>query len=245
MTRIPLYIIFAIFLILQPLSDAKAGIAERNVFLTEMLSLSEKPKQYFIFNIEQNKILLMERGIVLREWNVDHMMFTGTPLPIKILSLESRSVQLAQLRYHINVDDPGDTSNGADANKTGDTSTKKTGDNKTGDNKKPAKFPLDALEIDDMPTDYQLFINGGISINVRSQPEGIDTRIKDAVYLLKWYLYNPILAIKSYFNKTTYTKMDIFFKDQTEAQALFWAFTEGTECIILFPGLGDKDDFKY
>jgi len=238
------------FLILQPLSDAKAGIAERNTFLTEMLSLSEKPKQYFIFNIEENKILLMIRGIVLREWTVDHMMFTGTPLPIKSFSLESKSVQLAQLRYHIKVDDPSDNNNGSNNTNAGSTTAnsadaKNAGDKKAGDNKKPAKFPLDALEIDDMPTDYQLFINGGISINVRSQPEAADAKIKNATYLLKWYLYNPIIAIKSYFNKTTYMKMDIFFKDQTEAQALFWAFTEGTECIILFPGLGDKDDFKF
>lgn len=229
------YILFLISLISQPLSNEKAVIIERNKFLTAMLSLAEKPKHYFLLDIREKKFFLMNKGIVLREWTVDHVRFTGDPVPVQPFSLVSKNIQFADLRHKVNVNDES-------VNNTG---TNNPSDNKANDNKKEDKFELDALEIDDMPTNYRLSLNGGISINVRSQSEGFGSIIKDTAHSIMWYTYYPILAIKSHYKKDKFTVIDISFKDRKEAQALFWAFSEGTECILLFPESGDKEAFQF
>ncbi len=244
MTRLYSSIIFVIFLIIQPVSGANAGIVERNSFLTDMLSLAEKPRSYFLIDLAENKIILMARGISIREWKVDNIRFMGQPTPVKPFFLESKSVQLSSLRNNIDIDGPEVkevTTDDAEAKKKADN---KKNDNKETGNKKVKKFELIALELDDMPGDYQLFLNGGTIINVRSQPEGSETLLKKTGYILKWYAYYPLLTISSYYHKTRFTKIDMLFKDKTEAQALFWAFTEGTECIVLPPGNEDRDDYK-
>jgi hypothetical protein len=239
MTRNFFYIIFIMFMILQPLSSAKAGVAERNVFLTEMLSLAEKPKSYFIINLGENKIVMMARGIVIREWIVDDVEFMGEPLPVKPFLLESKSINLAELRINVDIQDKVVNNTGANNTDADNNNGNKTGDDNTGDSKKPKKYELPAMEIDDMPADYQLFLNGGATINVKSRSEG-----SGIFYSFKRYAYYPILALWASFNKSTSTKIDMSFNDKTEAQALFWAFTEESECIILPPGTEDREDFK-
>jgi len=232
------------FLILQPVSGVNAGIVERNSFLTEMLSLAEKPRSYFLIDLAEGKMMLMARGISIREWTFDNIRFMGQPLPVKPFFLESKSVQLSSLRNNIDIDGPEVkevSTDDAEAKKKADN---KKSDSKEADNKKGKKFELIALELDDMPGNYQLFLNGGTIINVRSQAEGSETFLKKAGYMLKWYAYYPLLAISSYYHKTKFTKIDMFFKDKTEAQALFWAFTEETECILLPPGTENREDFQ-
>jgi len=229
------YILLLTSLSSQPLSNEKAVIIERNKFLTAMLSLAEKSKHYFLVDIREKKLFLMNRGIVLREWSADQVRFTGDPIPVQPFSLVSKNIQLADLRLNVNVDDES----------VNNTSTNNSSDNKTSENKKDDKYELEALEIDDMPTNYQLFLDGGISINVRAQSEAFGSTIKHIAHSLMWYTYYPILAIWSSFKKNTFTVIDISFKDKKEAQALFWAFTEETECILLFPESGDREAFQF
>jgi hypothetical protein len=229
------YILFLISLSSQPLSNEKAVIIERNKFLTAMLSIAEKPKHYFLLDIREKNFFLMNRGIVLREWSVDHVRFTGDPLPVQPFSLVSKNIQFADLRHKVNVEDEN----------VNNTSTNNASDSKTSDNKKEDKFELNALELDDMPANYRLFLNGEISINVSSQSRGFWSSLKDTAHSIMWYTYYPILAIKSHYKKDKFTVIDISFKDRKEAQALFWAFTDGTECILLFPESGDKEAFQF
>jgi hypothetical protein len=245
MTRIYFYIIIVMFLTLQPVSRVKAGVVERNSFLTEMLSLAEKPNSYFIIDLSERKLILMARGISIREWTVDKLRFMGEPLPVKPFLLESKSLQLESLRNHIDIDGPEVKEISSGDNNTRDTADNKKSDNKDSSIKKVKKFELIALELDDMPADYSLFLSGGAIINVRSQAEGSDTFIKKTGSFLKWYVYYPLVAISSYYHKTAFTKIDMSFKDKTEAQALFWAFTEKTECIVLPPGTENRDDFQF
>ena len=244
MTRFYFHIIFVMLLILQPVSGARAGVAERNSFLTEMLSLAEKPKSYFLIDLGENKLILMARGISIREWTVDTIRFIGDPLPVKPFFLESKSVQLASLRNNIDIDGP-EVKEVTASDDAKDKADNKKSDNKEGAAKKVKKFELVALELDDMPANYDLFLNGGTIINVRSQDEGSDSFIKNTANKLKWYAYYPLLAISSYYHKTKFTKIDMLFKNKTESQALFWAFTEETECIVLPPGTENRGDFQF
>lgn len=235
MTKISFYLIFVFALIILPLSDADAGVTERNIFLTQMLSLAEKPKPYFLINMGERKIQLMAKGVVLREWTADKIRFTQGYLPLQTLMLEKKSVQLDQLRHAEPIEKEDAATNTA-AIKTTDT---KTVGNSTADPTKDSKYvPPPALDIEDMPSDYQLFLNGGTSINVVTQAESYKS-------VMKRYLINPVLALWPFSKKDASTKLEIFIKDKTNSQTLFWAITEKSECIILPTGYGDKKDFQF
>jgi hypothetical protein len=235
MTKIIFYIFFALVLVFLPLSNAISGVPERNIFLTRMLSLSEKPKPYFFINMGENKILLMAKGIVLREWVADKIRFTQGYLPIQTLTLEKKNIQLAELRHA----EPIVKDDAATSTNVKNTSDSKTVSNATVDLKTKSEYkPPPALDIEDMPADYQLFLNGGISIDIVSQAESYKS-------IIKRYLITPILALWPSSKKDDMAKIEIFFKDKTNSRTLFWSFTEGTDCIILPPGSGDKKDFQF
>jgi hypothetical protein len=230
-----LYIFFLTLLSSQSLSHEQAGITlEKNSFLTAMFSIAQKPNHYFLFDIRGKKIFLMSRGIVLREWIADQVRFTGDPVPVQIFSMERKNVRFSELRHNIDVDD----------NSTDDSDADAIGDNKIEENKRGGKFELDALELDDMPTSYVLFLNGGISINIRTH-KGFGAVFKNTSHSIMWHAYYPIRAIWSSLKKDTFTAIDISFKDEKEAQALFWAVADEAECILLFSGLGDREAFQF
>jgi len=239
MNRISLYIILVMLMVIQPLSIAKAGVVERNDFLTQILSLSERPVSFLLINTEEKKIMLMAKGMVIREWVVDEFLFTGEPLPIKPFVLEKKSVNLDDLRIHTNGQDVVISNSDVDDTASPDKRDQETSENKSGVMNKAKKFELPALEINDMPTDYRLFLSGGITVNVSSGSDG-----PGMLYYFKQYTYYPLLALWASLNKNSFTEIDLFFRDMTEAQALFWAFTDGTACIILPPGSENRDDYK-
>lgn len=226
-------------LILQPLSRADAGVAERNNFLTQVLSLAEKPKAYFILDLGGYKITLMARGVAIREWAITRLQFAGDPLPVKTYLLEKKSIRIDDLRNNIAPD-------GSVVNNISITPAEenKTGDNKESGDKKVKKYEVIAMEINDMPTSYRLFLNEGITIDIMSQTEGSVSFLKNAFDVFKAYAYYPIREIWNSYHKKAHTEIEIFFKDKTEAQALFWAFTDETECIILPPGTEDREDYQ-
>jgi hypothetical protein len=218
------HIISVIFLILFSLSRAESGEAERNIFLTQMLSLAEKPKPYFLINMEENKIQLISKGIVLRDWTADKIVFSQGYLPLQTCMLEKKSIPLAQLRHAEPIEE----------NETANTNTV----NGTIDVKKTESKPYPSLDIEDMPSDYQLFLKGGASISVVSKAE-------DYKSAMKRKLINPILALWPFSKRDKSAKITVFFVDKTNSQTLFWAFTEETECIIIPSGYGDKKDFQF
>jgi hypothetical protein len=235
MTKISFYIICLLAPVILTLSDAEAGVSERNTFLTQMLSLAEKPKPYFLINMGENKIQLTAKGIVLKEWTADKIRFTRGYLPIQTFTLEKKNIRLADLR-HAEPIEKDDASANTDVINTNDN---KSVNNGAPDIKKDSGYkPPPALDIEDMPTDYQLFLKGGTSINVVSQAESYKS-------IMKRYLIKPILALWPSSKKDDTSKIEIFFKDMTNSRTLFWSFTEGTECVILPPGSGDKKDFQF
>lgn len=213
-------------LLLLPLSDAESGVAERNNFLTQMLSLAEKSGLYFVINMEENKVQLMSKGIVLREWTADKMTFISGYLPLQTFTLEKKSIQLDKLR-HAEPIEKDDTATDTNA-----------GDNKTDGKPKSTYIPAPALDIEDMPSDYQLSLKGGVSINVIA---GTESNLS----VMKRYLVAPLCALWPSSKKDGAARMAVYFKDRTNSQALFWAFREGTECIIVPPGSGDKNDLRF
>jgi hypothetical protein len=98
--------------------------------------------------------------------------------------------------------------------------------------------------VDSMPADYQLFFDDSITIDVKSKVEGYKAAFKDNIDKIKAYLAAAVSIIRPPQDEKKSTKIEIIFKDKTEAQALFWAFSEGTDCLFLPRGSKGNDDFK-
>jgi hypothetical protein len=228
-------IIFMFFLVLFSLSHAESGEAERNIFLTQMLSLAEKSKPYCLINMGENKIQLIARGLVLREWTAEKIGFTHGYLPLQTLEVEKKSVQLSQLRHAEPIESEEDTS--ANTNVKNSNDNKTTGNGAAPTNKtENSRFP--SLDIEDMPSDYQMFLKGCASINVVTHAESY-------MSVIKRYLMSPILALWPSSKKDGSAKIEVFFKDKTNSRTLFWAITEGMECLVVPSGYGDKKDFQF
>lgn len=242
MNRIIFHIIFLTLLIIQPVSKAIAGIEERNIFLADVLSLAEKPKAYFIIDLGTNKITLMARGISIREWTINKLQFSGKPPSVKIFTLEKKSIKLDDLRPVSTTDD---ILNAANTTATPNNSTQ---NNKTDDKKAPVEkksaYEIIALEIDDMPPSYSLFFNEDMIFNVISHTQESTAFIKKIINSFKQYACDPVLELWNSHHQKTNTEINISFDDKAEAQALFWAFADGMECIILPPGAKNAEDYK-
>ncbi|MGA1842424.1 MAG: hypothetical protein ACMUIU_17545 [bacterium] len=95
------------------------------------------------------------------------------------------------------------------------------------------EFRLEALEIQDIPTSYALVFEKGISIHVRPFLKGPSSVFPRILFLFKWYAINPVQVLFSSCKGSPFTTIEIVMKDQREARALFWVFSEGTGCILI------------
>ncbi|MBU3915960.1 hypothetical protein KKA14_10535 [bacterium] len=177
---------------------------KENAFLKAELILASKPAIYLLLNLSNNTIQLKAKGIVLRELPITHSNFWGDPLPIKPLGLIQKSSFVKPKRIVIK---PGETS-------------------------KPDTFQIEALELEDMPLRYSLNLADNIILNIKPQTDGFFSTIGYAISWLATSLARPFPTL---FNKAlgkSLTEIDLRLTGQN-AQALYWAFAEGMETIIL------------
>lgn len=194
-----------------PENQAISAIEEK-LLLDAELELSKNPDLYFIFDLREKKIQLKVKGLVLKQWEVDSMRFFGNPIPVIPLPLAKKTTLHRPKRENITP--------------TGKEEKKESVDTK-----------VQAFEVGSMPSTYTLVIGGGIKISIRTKPgTRFFDRLANAGHNIKWYTAPPLLTLWHKYKKMKpFTLIDIVFKDKREAQALYWIFTEGAECIIIPP----------
>lgn len=193
-----------------PENDALTAIEEK-LLLEAELELSKKSDLYFIFDLREKKILLKVKGVVLKEWGTESMRFWGNPIPLTPLPLANKSTLYKPKRENI-------TPNGKE------------------DKKDSPEAKVQAFEVVSMPSTYTLIIGGGIKISIRTKPEDrFLAKLANVGLNLKWYTAPPLLTLWGKYKKQKpFTLVDIVL-DKKDAQALYWAFTEGVECVIIPP----------
>lgn len=194
-----------------PENQAITAIEEKLILDAEV-ELSKNPDIYFVFDLREKRIQLKVRGLVLRQWEVDSMRFFGNPIPLTPLPLAEKSTLYRPKRENI-------TPNGKE------------------EKKDSTEAKIQAFEVGSMPSTYTLIIGGGIKISIRTKPEaGFFAKLANIGLNIKWYTAPPLLTVWYKYKKIKpFTLIDIVFKDKKEAQALYWVFTEGAECIIIPP----------
>lgn len=177
--------------------------AER-LLLESELALAKKPSLYFIFDLRDKRIYLKARGILLREWEIRKMRYWGNPVAVKPIALTDKMVLLPPKRERI----------------------------KPGESDEEEKYEVKALELDDMPSSYTFSLTGGIFLSLRPEAKGWVSILPLALNALRWHTLLPLKTIWFSVRKKPFTSIEIVLKAKRESQAFYWAFTEGTECII-------------
>jgi hypothetical protein len=172
--------------------------------LESELKLAKKPGLYFILDLKDKRISLKARGNLLREWEINHARYWGNPVDVKPISLIEKMTILHPKRERI---DPGE-------------------------NEKNKKYELKALELDDMPSSYTLSLAEGIFLNVRPEAKGWTSIFPMTLSTLKRHMLLPLKTVWFSVKKKPFTSIEIVLNDKRESQALYWAFTEGTACLI-------------
>jgi len=174
------------------------------ILLESEFTLAKKPGLYFIFNLKDKKISLKARGILLREWEIRKVRYWGNPVAVKPIALIDKMVLLPPKRERI----------------------------KPGESDKEEKYEVKALELDDMPSSYTLSLTGGIFLSLRPEAKGWISIFPLALNTLRWRTLLPLKTVWFFVRKKPFTSIEIVLKIKRESQAFYWAFTEGTECII-------------
>lgn len=181
--------------------------AENEVQVLEQeLSLAKKQNYYFLFNLQEKKIFLKSKGVLLREWEIKKFRRWGIPFSTQPVLLIKKSALFLPKREKIKPQKPEEIET----------------------------FELKALELTDMPSHYTLTFNRDIRIYIRPHGKSILSTFKEVSSFFKWYSLSPLHSVHSSLKKSLYNALDIELSDKKSAQALYWALAESTQCII-FP----------
>jgi len=216
-------------------------LLKENRFLEEELTLAKNPKYYFVIDLKSKKIELQARGMQLKSWTASQVRYSGKPLPLKVLGLSQKSALNPPKRQMIK---PGEGETAAvvdqapvstDKNNKGNEKNAQKGTTEpaqeSGSNSET--FQLEALEITDMPGNYELIFDNGLKITVRSPAEK-GQKIRRLKENLSWYIFLPV---KNFFkkDKAHNQRMMLYFDQPRDAQGIYWAFIDGIQGIIWLP----------
>jgi len=217
----------------QPIKDkAKLQVVKENIFLAEELSLAKNPQYYFVLNLKEKKIELRARGMVLKSWAARDIRYTGPAVPLKVTTLAQKTALKPPKRLLINP-----AENQAQESSTAKPQEKK--EEKAGQEKTAAasgsgssdNFEVQALEITDMPTSYELIMDNGLQVSIRTKGKEKSRQQRE---LISWYVLRPIKNLLSS-KKEIKPKMIIYFEKERDAQGLYWAFIDGLKGLIWLP----------
>ncbi len=202
-----LKLIFPIFSIGLILADTTPqnpfSITEAHLLEAE-LNLAKGEVPYVLLDAGTGTLSLKARGVLLREWKIVKSREWGYPLTSDPLPLLKKSTLISPEREEIK---PGQSG-------TADT------------------FDIQALELADMPEKFSLVLENDIRIHVTPSPQGITRILPFSIRILRRLFFYPLATLNSALRGNNYRVLEIELESGTEAQALYWALTEGTDFLI-------------
>ena len=174
-------------------------VDRENKFLNEELKLAKGKGIYFVFNLKDRVISIKARGVTLRELRVEKVRFWGDYFEIKPRTLRKKSALFKPEREEIKPHKLEDTK----------------------------RFEPDALELEDMPSNYGLLIDDHISVSVRTKARGVFSWAMNFLSGIKWYMWRPLQTLWNFVKRETFSAIYLEL-DKEQARMLYWYFTEGS-----------------
>ena len=172
-------------------------------------ALSRTGLPYVVIDLQDNLLHLKASGLLLESWPIDHHRRWAHPQALAAVTLERKSAFAQPQREVQVVNTPAPA-------------------------RKVINKPLKALELTDMPTDYRLHLANGTEISVRATPAGRFAPLRSALAISAWSLSRPLISNWKFLRGSPYNELALSLSAR-DARRLYWAFTEGTPCLIRPP----------
>lgn len=179
-----------------------------NAFLQAEYDLAKSGKPYLLIDLPGQQLQLKTSGVILETLTVVGYRSWGQPMDLSVASLVKKA----------SLDSPERDVHVVSAEEQNPDETSK---------------PFKALELDDMPTSYRLQLENGTRISVRSSSPYWFSRLRNALAVPAWYLSRPLISNWNFLRRSPYNELALSMSEQ-DARKLYWAFSDGTPCLIRF-----------
>lgn len=185
------------------------GLQQENAFLLAEYDLAKSGKAYLLIDLQEHQMYLKASGLTLESLPIAHCRSWGQSMALSVSGLLSKS----------SLDKPERDVHVVSA------ATEDAGD---------AVKPFQAFELADMPTNYRLRLENGTVISVRSTSGHWFSRLRSTLAVPAWYLSRPLISNWNFLRGSPYNELALSLSEQ-DARKLYWAFSEGTPCLIRLP----------
>lgn len=194
---------------------------ERRLLQSE-LTLAQKTQIYFILNLEDRKVYVKARGIVLSAIGIKAVKYWGSHDKVKLYTLAGKAAFSEPRREEIIPENANKDKK--DPQPSAAPATPAT----------PATVDIKALELEDMPSSYRLKFDNGLVISVRPDSGGIINGLFSVARSINWYISQPMLTVWYAIKNGPYGALNLVL-DETDARALYWSIHEGSRVLIYNP----------
>jgi len=215
--------LFMILFSLRAYSQAIAGgdsigqkirdLKDENSLLEAELRLASQGTSYIILDLRTEsdsvpvRINLKNRGIVLREFDLDKIRYRRTKgLVIEPIPLVKKMAFFPPKRKEIRPHKPED---GADT-----------------------ISQVDFLESKDIPSNYTLSFGKGLFISITGQPKGLIPRFIHLISSILIHIRYSLPIVWNHFWKNDFAIIKIIMGKE-DAQALYWSLNEGMSIVVM------------
>lgn len=208
-------VLFLLIYLLGVASAALAGdlaledLQQANAVLQAELDLARSGKPYILIDLQENRLQLRASGLALQSWGIDYYRRWGRPSAVPAVNLLNKSSLEKPERniQEVNAVEAHEEEGGK---------------------------PFKALEVAEMPTSYVMHLVNGTAISVRSTPVAWYGQILSVFQATTWYLSRPLISNWNFLRSSPYNELALSMPAQ-DARTLYWAFIEGTPCLIRLP----------
>lgn len=179
-----------------------------NSLLQAEYDLSKNGKPYLLVDLQEQRLQLKVNGLPLEQWHIDGYRSWGYPSAMPAVVLESRS-SLGEPERDVQIV-------------------------RSGESAKPSEQTFKALELEDMPRAYRLRLANGTVISVRPTAGNWIAKLYRSFSVPAWYLSRPLISSWNFLRRSPYNELALVMPTE-DARRLYWAFSEGTPCLIRRP----------
>jgi hypothetical protein len=193
----------------QKIRDLK----DENSLLETELRLASKGTSYIILDLRTEsdsapvRINLKNRGIVLREFDVDRIRYRRTKgLLIEPIPLIKKMAFFPPKRKEIRPHKPEDGAN--------------------------TISQVDFLELKDVPSSYTLSFGKGLLISITGQPNGLISRLIHLISSILIHIRYSLTIVWNHLWKNEFAIIEIIMGKE-DAQTLYWSLEESISIVIM------------
>lgn len=194
-----------------------------NRLLKVELEQARKGQVYFSFDLAQKLVAIKVSGLTLAQLPLTEVRSWGASVTATSRTITKKSARQEPKREQIVIPPPEQASPPAKPPASAPTASEEAV------KPKPA-FELQALELSDMPRDYQITFDDGLQMTVH----GVEGETPSFYERAWWYLSRPLISDWHFFKGKPYTELRLIMPLR-EARMLYWSSSEGSLCLFLQP----------